>query len=120
MYVTKMVWGEVQTSDGSKWKDAIISFNQGQPSVRSWDWTADGTRHNPGITVTALQHIMNCDVIILSQGYHHALNVTPAALSVLKNSGKQYYIMQSEEAVQNYNALAKKGKSVGILLHTTC
>jgi len=112
--VTNMVWGEVTASDGNKYKDCIVRYD----GSRIWNWNHDGTRHDPGITVKAIQNIMDCDVIILSRGYQLVLKVTPEALAVLKS--RTHHICQSQEAVILYNKLAKSGIRVGMLLHSTC
>lgn len=114
--ITNFKWGEVHTSTGRKYKDCLI----GPFIERNWDWSDDGTRHKPGITMNALSPLLKCRVIILSTGMDEQLHVSDEARQYLNKHRIMYYILQSNKAVDLYNGLVKQHVPVGILLHSTC
>ena len=100
-------------------KDCIITNDH----VFEWDWSIDGTRHNPGITpkaVTQLLELEDCDIILLSQGMHLKLGVCKETIRRLKKAGKEVEILETENTVKRWNELCTAGESVGALIHSTC
>lgn len=118
--VTHFKWGEIEVTevDGTvkKYKDAKLS----PAGSKNWDWKATGTQHVPGIQIADLNDIIDADIFILSRGVDLILQTMPETENYLKNLGKQYYILQSEEAVKKYNELVDAGKKVAALIHSTC
>lgn len=115
--ITHFSWGQITTNKDYTHKDCIIRNGHGSTG---WDWTLDGTRHNPGITVKAVSRLAGCDIIILSTGMDDVLKVTDEAIQSLIRSGATFYVQNSLSAVQTYNRLAQEGEAVGMLLHSTC
>ena len=98
-------------------KDVILT----PKGASAWDWGMDGTRHNPGITIQAVQPLMNCcDVIILSLGMKMRLHVCDDTLMHLNEAGKQFLVLKTQIALDMYHTLSKNGVKVGGLFHSTC
>ena len=118
MSIRKFEWGRIEMEDGKVFKDAIVYFGGSQ----EWDWSNDGTRHNPGITVQALEPLLKsgCTHFILSKGVDCRLQATPEVIRFLKESSRSWFHLQSEEAVNRYASLLREGVKVGMLLHSTC
>jgi hypothetical protein len=123
--ITNFKWGEVQVTQNNTvhtYRDCKVWLNES----KEWDWSATGTRHNPGIQITDFEEFIHAvDIIILSRGVDLVLQVKPETVTYLKewiqkNNTRSYYILQSEEAVKKYNQLVAEGKKVGIVLHSTC
>lgn len=112
--VKKISWGSVEISDGNSYKDCVVRYD----GSSEWNWGDDGTRHKPGITLLALDKVIDCDVIILTIGMHGVLNVMPEVVHKLQ--GRDYHFMLSPDAVALYNMRITKGDKVGMLLHSTC
>ena len=119
-YVNNIVWGEVTVTevDGAikKYKDAKLSPTGSQ----EWNWKSTGTQHVPGIQVADLKDIIDADVIILSRGMDLILQTKPETEAYLKSLNKEYYILETREAVKKYNELIDAGKKVAALIHSTC
>lgn len=123
--ITHFKWGEIQVRQNNKihtYKDCKAWLT----NSKEWNWQETGTRHNPGIQVQDFEEFINAvDIVILSRGVDLVLQVKPETIAYLKawvqkNKKRDYYILQSEEAVKKYNQLTAEGKKVGILLHSTC
>ena len=124
--ITSFKWGEIKTSQGKIYKDAIIS----PYGTFEWDWKKDGTRHSPGISAKALNdNVMLHEgksefyTIILSTGIEEKLKISPGAMDVLGSITNEHdvHILQSEKAVELYNKLIKEKKYCTVLLlHSTC
>ena len=56
---------------------------------------------------------------MLSKGIWERLQVCPDTLRMLEARGVSAYVLQTEAAVEQYNALRKLGP-VGGLFHSTC
>lgn len=69
-----------------------------------------------------LEH--GCKIIILSRGMQEMLHISKETLQLLKDKkmkeNKDYFIVQSEKAVELYNKYAKRRERVGALIHSTC
>lgn len=113
-------WGEVKVEMDKicyKFKDCCLWPN----NAIEWNWKITGTQHHPGIQVADIKDFVDkVDVVILSRGYDLVLETKPETINFLKSKNKEYYILQSQEAVKLYNKLVKEGKKVGIVLHSTC
>lgn len=116
LLVVKLKWGEVTLSNGQRFRDVILTPN----SAKSWNWNLDGTRHDPGVTCTAVEQLIDCDKIIISQGMNQVLKTKSATIQYLIDTSKKYDICQSELAVERYNKAVLAGENVGLLLHSTC
>lgn len=111
-------WGSLEVEGGDRaFKDAKL-FPGG---AREWDWNETGTRHEPGIQPADLEELLErgATAVVLSEGFHGRLGVTPQALRMLEGSGITAHVRETGEAVQLYNELREKEK-VGALIHSTC
>lgn len=65
-----------------------------------------------------------CKIIILSRGMQEMLHTSKGTLQLLKDNqmeeNKDYFIIQSEQAVELYNKYAQRQERVGALIHSTC
>lgn len=119
--VTSLVWGTITVKNPDQsvhtYKDCKLSPLGSQ----AWDWGLTGTRHFPGIQIGDFSDFINAvDIVILSRGMDLMLNVQDNTIAFLKSNKKEYYLLQSKEAVELYNKLVTEGKKVGALIHSTC
>ena len=114
--IKSLRWGQLVVDDRT-YKDAKL-FPGG---VREWDWNETGTRHRPGIQPADVQELIRhqAKTIILSKGINRRLQVCPETVELLKQNDCDYYILQTEKAVEKYNQLCT-AQPVGALIHSTC
>jgi hypothetical protein len=116
--IKKLSWGYVgvEGQEGT-FKDVKL-FPGG---ARAWDWNETATNHNPGIQTADVKELVEkgANVIVLSMGINKRLRVMPETLIWLRDRGVTVYVMQTEEAVRQYNELAET-MAVGALIHSTC
>ncbi len=115
--ISTLEWGTVELSDNSRYKDVKL-YPGGS---REWDWNETGTSHVPGIQPADVKELLeqNAEVVVLSKGINRRLQVKQDTVEMLKENGVDYYILQTEEAVEKYNEL-RKAHPVGALIHSTC
>lgn len=117
--IEDICWGKINCKFFNKveaFKDVIITPKK----LISWDWIKTGTKHSPGIEVSVIKDFINdADIFILSKGMDEVLQTTSDTIEFLKVNKKQFYILQSIEAVKLYNKLVKNNQVVA-LIHTTC
>lgn len=116
--ITSLSWGHIEVEGFDKpFKDVKV-FPGG---AREWDWRETGTRHQPGIQPADVEELLQhgAGMIILSQGMHERLQVCPQTLDFLRQKNVPVQVLQTEKAVQRFNALCEKQK-VGGLFHSTC
>jgi hypothetical protein len=65
-----------------------------------------------------LEH--GAETVILSKGINERLQVKPETLTMLDDRGVSVDVLQTERAVDRYNALQEEGKAVAGLFHSTC
>lgn len=116
--IDRIEWGNITVkADSFSFKDVIIHND----SVEEWDWKKTGTKHDPGIQIADLIQIIDkIDHIVLSTGFKNQLRVQDNTLNYIKFKKKNYYVLNTEEAVKKYNQLARAGHRVGALIHSTC
>lgn len=114
--VTQFKWGEIQV--GSKtYVDCRLWPNHSE----AWDWTKHNTHHRPGIQPADVADFASeVDEIVLSEGVDGVLQIKPETINALKKLGKIVHVARTPTAIDIYNNLAKQGKKVGALLHSTC
>jgi hypothetical protein len=111
-------WGEVIDSDGAVFKDVRMSPSRSE----AWDWRRTGTRHVPGIQVADLEDLLagsDAPTVILSRGVDLVLQVPQATIDFARARGHEVLVLQSEEAVAEYNRRIER-EGVVLLLHSTC
>lgn len=116
--ITHLSWGQIQVvGQSTPFKDAKV-FPGG---AREWDWNETGTHHVPGIQPADVQELLEngAEVIVLSKGMNERLQVASETLELLREKDVPVHVLQTEEAVQEFNKLSQ-GRPVGGLFHSTC
>jgi hypothetical protein len=115
--IESLRWGTLKTKN-QIYKDAKL-FPGGS---REWDWNETGTRHVPGIQPNDVQELLDhgAEIIILSRGFNKRLQTCKETKSFLEDQDCEYFILQSEKAVEKYNELCNDEEPVGALIHSTC
>lgn len=114
--IDSVSWGEVK-ANGTTYKDAKLYPG----GARRWDWNETGTRHRPGIQPADVQELIEhgAKIIVLSKGMNKRLRVADETKRFLTQHDCSYYILQTQKAVERYNALCAT-EPVGALIHSTC
>ncbi|WP_232304003.1 MTH938/NDUFAF3 family protein [Pseudofrankia sp. DC12] len=88
---------------------------------REWDWSENGTRHEPGILPADVEELLahGATVIVLSRGMHLRLKTAPATLTLLEERTVTVHQAETTQAVALYNELAA-AQAVAGLFHSTC
>lgn len=60
------------------------------------------------------------DFLVMGIGYSGMVTIEDDVLPFLEKKGITAIIQQTEQAVQEYNALAGQGQKVAAILHSTC
>lgn len=115
--INSISWGKLITEEQNQYKDAKL-YPGGS---REWDWNETGTHHVPGIQPADIEELLEhgADTVILSKGFNERLQVCPETVELLKNKDIDFYILQTEKAVETYNKLSSD-HAVGALIHSTC
>jgi hypothetical protein len=110
-------WGRIEIDGHPPFKDAKI-FPGG---AREWDWRETGTRHVPGIQPADVRELIDrgAKAVVLSRGVWKRLQVCPETLDALAKSGIEVEVLQTEAAVERFNAL-RETMPTGGLFHSTC
>lgn len=116
--ITHFEWGKIDVEGFERFRDAKLYPG----GAREWDWSETGTHHQPGIQPADVEELLQygAQVVVLSRGVDEMLHVMPETLTMLEARGIAVYVLQSEAAVAQYNALSAAGEKVGALLHSTC
>jgi hypothetical protein len=115
--VTHIEWGHIEVA-GMRLKDAKILPG----GAREWDWNQTGTRHVPGIQIADAEELIagGAEVIVLSRGMELVLQVPATTIEELERRGIEVIVAETRQAVERLNQLARAGRKVGALLHSTC
>lgn len=115
--IARLAWGRIEVDGYPPFKDVKI-FPGG---AREWDWQETGTRHVPGIQPADVAELIEhgAKAVVLSRGVWNRLQVCPDTLKLLAKSGIEVEILQTEAAVERFNAL-RDVMPVGGLFHSTC
>jgi hypothetical protein len=117
--ITHISWGCLEIDDRDRpFKDAKLYPG----GARKWDWNETGTSHSPGIQPADVEELFDhgAEVIVLSRGMNRRLQVKSETLQMLDDHGVEAYVLQTEEAVEQYNELQDANEAVGGLFHSTC
>ena len=109
--------GQLSTSEGETYKDAKL-YPGGS---RAWDWNETGTHHRPGIQPADVEELLEngAEIVVLSKGYHERLQVCDKTKEMLEKNDIEYYILDTDAAVETYNKLCNEHPT-GALIHSTC
>ncbi|MDH3231109.1 MAG: Mth938-like domain-containing protein [Alphaproteobacteria bacterium] len=115
--IANFTWGRIETADGRAFRDAKLWPGGG----REWDWAETGTHHAPGIQPADVMELLEhgAETVVLSRGVYKRLQTCVDTRDLLAREGVAVHILQTELAVERYNALAQTGP-VGGLFHSTC
>lgn len=115
--ITHISWGQIEIEKNTQHKDAKL-YPGGS---REWDWNETGTHHEPGIQPADVKELIEngAEVIILSKGFYERLQTSSETIQMLEEKGIPFHILQTEEAVKEYNRL-RENQLVGGLFHSTC
>jgi hypothetical protein len=116
--ITDISWGRTKVDGKSETFKDVKLYPGG---AREWDWRETGTDHVPGIQPADVEELLEhgARTVILSKGFNERLQVKPETLQLLEQKGVTVQVLQTEQAVQRYNALAEH-EPVGALIHSTC
>jgi hypothetical protein len=117
--ITHLSWGRLEVEG----RDAAFKDAKLWPGgAREWDWNETGTHHRPGIQPTDVEELIEhgAETVVLSKGINERLQVKPETLAALEEQNVAVDVLQTEQAVDRYNALQEKGEAVGGLFHSTC
>lgn len=115
--ISALSWGRIEVDGRMSFKDAKL-FPGG---AREWNWAETGTQHVPGIQPADVQELIDrgAKTVVLSRGMWKRLEVCPETLDVLAKNGIAVEVLQTEAAVERFNAL-RESVPVGALFHSTC
>lgn len=116
--VTHFEWGHVEVEGFAEPFKDVKLYPGG---ARAWDWNDTGTRHDPGIQPADVEELLThgATTIILSKGVQERLGVCQETLEMLAARGVTVHVLQTEQAIAQYNALCGT-EPVGALIHSTC
>ncbi len=116
--VEGLTWGSVRVEGFGSFRDAKLWPG----GARGWDWDETGTSHAPGVQIQDVDEIVEegARYVILSKGQNERLQVKPQTIEWLQEHGVEVQVLESNNAVERYNDLARQGEPVGALIHSTC
>jgi hypothetical protein len=119
--ITNLSWGQMEVTAGgliSRFKDCKVWPG----GAVAWNWNDTGTQHEPGIQPADLEEVLEkgVEVVILGRGVFSRLGVCPETEKLLRDRGIEYHIEDMRAAVNLYNDLARQGRRVGGVFHSTC
>jgi hypothetical protein len=116
-HVAHLSWGRLEVEGRGTFKDAKLYPG----GARAWDWRETGTHHVPGIQPADVEELLDhgATTVVLSKGIWERLQVCPETLALLEAKGVAVEVLQTEAAVERYNALCD-GEPVAGLFHSTC
>ena len=111
-------WGHIDVEGLGTLRDAKLWPGGG----RAWDWNETGTRHRPGIQPTDIQELLDHapDVVVLSRGRELRLETCADTMAILQDRHVEVVHAETGAALVAYDALARAGRRVAALIHTTC
>jgi hypothetical protein len=119
--ITNLAWGQMEVrinGEVRRFKDCKIWPG----GAREWRWEETGTHHDPGIQPADIEDVLTHDVeaIVMGRGQLGRLNVSAETETMLRERGISYHIEKTKKAVALFNDLARQGKRVGGVFHSTC
>jgi hypothetical protein len=115
-FVSAFSWGRIEVV-GRTFRDARLYPG----GAEEWDWRKTGTHHDPGIQLADVADLLphRPETVILSRGMDLVLRVPQATVDAIRAHGPKVIVLQSQEAVAEYNARCTR-EPVVALIHSTC
>jgi hypothetical protein len=119
--ITDLSWGNMEVSIAGE-KHVFKDCKIWPGGARAWDWGETGTHHSPGIQMADVEEILahDIDVLVMARGVFGRLGVCAETEDALRKQGISYHIENTKKAVRLFNELARQGKRVGGVFHSTC
>jgi hypothetical protein len=119
--ITKLEWGRITVDAGAgpvTFKDCKVWPG----GAVSWNWQDTSTEHEPGIQPADLVELLEkgIEVMVLSRGQNSRLGVCSETEVLLRERGIEVHILDTPQAVEMYNDLARRGRRVAGVFHSTC
>ncbi|XP_060032681.1 mth938 domain-containing protein isoform X2 [Erinaceus europaeus] len=78
--------------------------------------------HSPGVQPADVEDVVKQGVqtLVIGRGMSEALKVPASTMEYLLKQGIDVRVLQTEQAVKEYNSLAAQGIRVGGVFHSTC
>uniref|UniRef100_F6SF73 Mth938 domain-containing protein n=1 Tax=Equus caballus TaxID=9796 RepID=F6SF73_HORSE len=102
--IASLSWGQMKVQGSTKtYKDCKVWPG----GSRAWDWRETGTEHSPGVQPADVEEVVQKGVqtLVIGRGMSEALKVPPSTVEYLKKQGIDVRVLQTEQAVKEYNAL---------------
>ena len=119
--ITDLSWGSMEVSIAGE-KHHFKDCKVWPGGAREWRWGETGTHHSPGIQMADVEEILahGVDELVLTRGQLGRLGVSAETEEALREQGIPYHIENTKKAVDLFNNLARQGKRVGGVFHSTC
>lgn len=119
--ITDLSWGKMEVSIGGE-KHIFKDCKIWPDGARAWNWKETGTEHSPGIQPADIKELVDyeLDVVVLARGVFGKLGVCAETETLLRERSIPYHVENTKQGVALFNDLAKQGKRVGGLFHSTC
>jgi len=107
-------FGRIKVSGKTYYRDLIVFPDK---IIPDW-WRREG--HN--LCIEDLQKVLERkpDILIIGNGYSGIMRVPNNVIKELESMGIKVIVLKTQEAVNEYNNLAKQNKKVAAALHLTC
>ncbi|KAJ8798332.1 hypothetical protein J1605_001457 [Eschrichtius robustus] len=88
----------------------------------SWYTFSFHVQHSPGVQPADVEEVVEkgVQILVIGRGMSEALKVPLSTVEYLKKKGIDVRVLQTEQAVKEYNALVTQGIRVGGVFHSTC
>ncbi|XP_046891784.1 mth938 domain-containing protein isoform X3 [Hypomesus transpacificus] len=136
--IASLSWGHMKVKGcSSAYKDCKVWPG----GSRAWDWRETGTnvirlsclnaynlslfgllKHHPWVQPADLEEVLQKGVntLVIGRGMNEALQVPSSTLDFVRQKGVEVKVLQTEQAVAEYNNLVGQGVKVGGVFHSTC
>ena len=119
--ISNLAWGQMEVTAGGqvfRFKDCKVWPG----GATAWNWHETGTQHEPGIQPADLEEVLEkgVEIVILTRGVFSRLGVCPETEKLLRDRGVEFHMLDTKEAIILYNELARQGRRVGGVFHSTC
>ncbi len=119
--ITGLGWGRMEVTLGGEsmsFRDCTVWPG----GVADWNWKDTGTGHQPGIQPADLDKVFEkeVEVLVAGCGVYSRLGICPETEELLRSRGIEFHPLDTKTAVALYNELARQGRRVAGIFHSTC